>query len=100
MSEARMARLVPDRYTALLQIAQIVAAHHTLEELFHDLAPLLHASIQFQYLTLMLHDEKRNVMRMHTLEGTGLLNRRAIVSMMLLCYIRWRLEAACRKDPR
>jgi len=35
-----------------------------------------------------------------TLEGTGLWNRRAIVSMMSLCYIRWRLEAACRKDPR
>jgi len=72
MSEARTAPLVPNRYTALLEIAQIVAAHHTLEELFHDLAPLLHASIQFQYLTLMLHDEKRKVMRMHTLEGTGL----------------------------
>ena len=72
MSEARMARLARDRYTVLLEIAQIVASHHTLEELFRDLAPLLHSSIQFQYLTLVLHDEERDVMRMHTLEGTGL----------------------------
>jgi len=71
MSEARMAPLVSDRYAALLRIAQIVAAHRTLEELFRDLAPLLHSIFQFQYLTLMLHDEKRDVMRMHTLEGSG-----------------------------
>jgi len=72
MAETRVAELAPERYAALLEIAQMVAAHHTLEELFHDLAPLLHASIQFQFLTLVVHDEERNVMRMHALEGTGL----------------------------
>ncbi len=72
MAEAGIARSVPDRYTALLEIAQIVASHHTLEELFRDLAPLLRSTLRFQFLTLMLRDEVRDVMRMHALEGTGL----------------------------
>jgi formate hydrogenlyase transcriptional activator len=72
MAEARMAPLVRDRYATLLEIAQIVASHNTLEELLRDLAPLLRSAIKFQYLTLMLHDEERDVMRMHTLEGAGL----------------------------
>jgi len=72
MSEARMAPLVRDRYSALLEIAQVIATHRTLEELLSDLAPLLHPLIGFEYLTLMLYDEKRDVMRLHTLEGEGL----------------------------
>ena len=72
MTEARMAPAVPDRYAALLEVAQVIASHRTLEELFRDLAPLLHSVIRFQYLTLMLHDEKREVMRLHALEGEGL----------------------------
>jgi len=72
MSEARMAPLVRDRYSALLEIARVIATHRTLEELLSELAPLLHPLMRFQYLTLMLYDEKRDVMRLHTLEGEGL----------------------------
>ncbi len=72
MSTARMAPSSPDRYSALLEIAQVIASHRTLDELLSNLAPLLHPLIRFQYLTLMLHDEKRDVMRLHTLEGEGL----------------------------
>jgi formate hydrogenlyase transcriptional activator len=60
-----------DRYPALLEIAQVIASHRTLDELLRNLASLLHPVIRFQYLNLMLHDEKRDVMRLHTLEGAG-----------------------------
>ena len=69
MTEARLLPATPDRYPALLEVSQVIASHRTLEELLRDLAPLLHPMIRFQYLTLMLYDEKRGVMRLHTLEG-------------------------------
>jgi formate hydrogenlyase transcriptional activator len=62
----------PDRYAALLEVAQVIASHRTLEELLRNLAPLLHPLIRFQFLNLMIHDEKRDLMRLHTLEGEGL----------------------------
>jgi len=72
MREAAAAAVTPDRYSALLKIAQVIASHRTVDELLSNLAPLLHSVIRFQYMTLMLHDEKRDVMRLHTLEGEGL----------------------------
>ena len=74
MAEAGAAPAKPERYSALLEIAQVIASHRTLDELLSGLAGLLHPLIGFQYMTLMLHDEKRDVMRLHTLEGEGLLS--------------------------
>ncbi len=55
-------------YQVLLDVAEAIAAHRDLGDLFHDLAGRLHSVVQFDYLNLILHDDKRNVMRLHTLE--------------------------------
>jgi formate hydrogenlyase transcriptional activator len=56
-------------YQVLLEVAEAIAAHRDLGDLFHDLAGRLHRVVQFDYLNLILHDAKRNVMRLHTLEA-------------------------------
>jgi formate hydrogenlyase transcriptional activator len=56
-------------YQILLEVAEAIAAHRDLGDLFHDLAGRLHGVVQFDYLNLILHDAKRNVMRLHTLEA-------------------------------
>src|SRR4029077_9343536 len=40
-----------------------------LRELFHELAARLHRVVEFDYLSLILHDAARNVMRLHILEA-------------------------------
>ena len=55
-------------YQVLLEVAEAIAAHRDLGDLFHDLAGRLHRVVQFDYLNLILHDAKRKVMRLHTLE--------------------------------
>ena len=57
-------------YQVLLEVAEAVAAHRDLGDLFHDLAGRLHRVVQFDYLNLILHDDKRKVMRLHTLEAS------------------------------
>jgi formate hydrogenlyase transcriptional activator len=69
MAQGASLASAPGRYAALLEITQLIASHRTLEELTHDLAPLLRPLIRFQYLALVLHDEEQKVMRLHTLEG-------------------------------
>lgn len=56
-------------YQVLLEVAEAIAVHRDLGDLFHDLAGRLHRVVQFDYLNLILHDAKRNVMRLHTLEA-------------------------------
>ena len=53
---------------ALLEIAESIAHHRDLGELFHDLAGRLHRVAHFDYLNLILHDPERQVMRVHILE--------------------------------
>jgi formate hydrogenlyase transcriptional activator len=55
-------------YQVLLEVAESIASHRDLKELFHDLATRLHRVVQFDYLNLILHDKVRNVMRLHILE--------------------------------
>jgi formate hydrogenlyase transcriptional activator len=57
-------------YQVLLEVAEAIAVHRDLGDLFHDLAGRLHRVVQFDYLNLILHDAKRKVMRLHTLEAT------------------------------
>ena len=57
-----------EKYRALLEISRIIASHENLPELFHDLAGRLRALLNFCYLSVVLHDPARNVMRLHTLE--------------------------------
>src|SRR6266852_6562081 len=53
---------------ALLEVAEAIAQHRDLTALFHDLAERLHCVVDFDFLTLVLHDSVRNVMRLHILE--------------------------------
>ncbi|HET6142589.1 MAG TPA: hypothetical protein VFE02_03720, partial [Candidatus Acidoferrales bacterium] len=57
------------RHQALLEVAEAIAQHRDLGELFHDLAERLHRVVEFDYLNLILYDPKRNVMRLHILES-------------------------------
>jgi formate hydrogenlyase transcriptional activator len=59
------------RYLALLEVASAIASHRTLEELFTDLAHRLHPIIEFNYLSVLLYDSARNVMRVHILDSDG-----------------------------
>jgi len=57
------------RSQALLQVAESIAQHRDLGELFRDLAARLHDVAHFDYLNLVLHDPDRQVMRVHLLES-------------------------------
>ncbi len=60
-----------ERYLALLEVASAIVSHRTLEELFTDLAHRLHPIIDFTYLSVLLYDSTRNVMRVHILNSDG-----------------------------
>src|SRR5579864_9748492 len=53
---------------ALLEVSEAIAQQRDLPALFHDLAERLHSVLDFDFLTLILHDPVRNVMRLHILE--------------------------------
>jgi formate hydrogenlyase transcriptional activator len=57
------------RHQALLEVAEAIAQHRDLGELFHELAVRLHRVVEFEYLNLILYDPLRNVMRLHILES-------------------------------
>src|SRR6266496_2710683 len=52
---------------ALLEVSEAIAQQRDLPALFHDLAARLHSLIAFDFLTLVLHDPVRNVLRLHVL---------------------------------
>src|SRR3989440_9514925 len=54
---------------ALLEVSEAIAQQRDLPALFHDLAERLHSVIEFDFLTLVLHDAKTNRMRLHILEA-------------------------------
>jgi len=53
---------------ALLEVSEAIAQQRDLPALFHDLAVRLHSVIDFDFLSLVLHDAAKNVMRLHILE--------------------------------
>ncbi|HKV24026.1 MAG TPA: sigma 54-interacting transcriptional regulator [Candidatus Acidoferrum sp.] len=53
---------------ALLEVGESIAQHRDVAALFHDLAERLHSVVDFDFLTLTLHDPARDVMRLHILE--------------------------------
>src|SRR5580700_8003666 len=73
MNDAPMRQLAdasPEaQHQALLEVAEAIAQHRDLGELFHELAARLHRVVEFDYLSLILHDAARNVMRLHILEA-------------------------------
>lgn len=72
MSNASASGLASGRFTsqyqALLEVSESISLHRDLNALFHDLAERLHQVAEFDFLTLLLHDEPRGVMRLHILE--------------------------------
>lgn len=56
-----------EEYRALLEVAEAIAAHRDLAELFHDLAERLPRIVPFDYINLVLHDATRHVMRLQLL---------------------------------
>jgi formate hydrogenlyase transcriptional activator len=58
-----------DRYLTLIKVSRLIAECRCLDDLLHDLAEHLHELFSFQFFALVLYDEKRNVMRMHSLES-------------------------------
>src|SRR5262245_63165785 len=54
---------------ALLDVSKIIAQHRDLNALFRELATRLHSVVESDFLTLVLHDPEKNVMRMHVLES-------------------------------
>jgi len=56
-----------DRLALLLEISESIASHRDLGELFQDLADRLPRIVPFDYITLVLHDPGRDVMRLHLL---------------------------------
>src|SRR6184192_4266239 len=60
---------------ALLEVSEAIAQQRDLPALFHDLAARLHSVIDFDFLTLVLHDPAKNVMRLHILESRILVEK-------------------------
>jgi formate hydrogenlyase transcriptional activator len=60
------------KYQSLLAVSESIAAHYDLHELFHDLKQRLRYVLQFDYLSLRLHDPQRNLMRRHILERSSI----------------------------
>ncbi len=60
---------------ALLEVSEAIAQQRDLPALFHDLAARLHSVIDFDFLTLVLHDATKNVMRLHILESRILVEK-------------------------
>ncbi|UVT15193.1 MAG: sigma 54-interacting transcriptional regulator [Nitrospira sp.] len=58
-----------ERYEALLEVAQVIAAQRDLDQLFHDLAHRLPRVVQVNYVDLSLHDPVKKVMRLHTIQA-------------------------------
>ena len=54
---------------ALLQVSEAIAQQRDLHALFHELSERLKCVIEFDFLSLVLHDPVRNVMRLHILES-------------------------------
>ncbi len=56
-------------YQALLEVSESITRHGDLAELFHDLARRLRPIVPFDFISVMLHDDDKDVMRLHILES-------------------------------
>jgi formate hydrogenlyase transcriptional activator len=54
----------------LNEVSRIIASRRNLSDLFHDLAERLHRLLDFSYLSVMLYDPAKHVMRLHNLESS------------------------------
>ena len=64
-------KYVAGKYETLLAVSESIASYRDISKLFHDLAQSLGHILQFDYLTVRLHDPERNVMRKQILETSS-----------------------------
>src|SRR5688572_25791401 len=57
-----------EQYRALLQVSEAIAVNRQLPDLIRDLSVRLQDAVQFDYISLLLHDPLRNVLRVQTME--------------------------------
>jgi formate hydrogenlyase transcriptional activator len=63
-----------ERYEALLEALESLTRHDDLNRLFHELAERLRKVVQFDFISVMLHDAAEDVMRLHVLESEQPMN--------------------------
>ncbi len=61
-------------YEALLQALEVLTRHEDLAALFHELAQRLRKVLEFDFISVMLHDPAADVMRLHILESEQPMN--------------------------
>src|SRR5262245_29164299 len=59
--------LTAQQYQALLGVSESIASHRDLDGLFQELAKLLPQVVPFDFISLILHDSARQIMRLHLL---------------------------------
>ena len=52
-----------------MEVSRVIASHGDLSELFEQLAECLRPLLGFHYLSVALHDDSRDVMRLHVLQS-------------------------------
>jgi formate hydrogenlyase transcriptional activator len=57
------------RYEALLEALESLTRHDDLTKLFHELSQRLRKVVEFDFISVMLHDPAKDVMRLHILES-------------------------------
>src|SRR5919206_1632917 len=62
---------VVEQYRALLSVSEAVISNRELEELFRDLAQRLSSVISFDYVSVLLHDDERDLMRLLLWQAPG-----------------------------
>jgi formate hydrogenlyase transcriptional activator len=58
-----------EHYRALLQALESITRHDDLTALFHELGQRLRKVLEFDFISVMLHDPAADVMRLHILES-------------------------------
>jgi formate hydrogenlyase transcriptional activator len=66
----QQATAIGDQYRALFAVSDAIASHRDLPTLFHELAERLARVVQFDALSVVLHDAATNTMRLHVLEAS------------------------------
>src|SRR5918994_5043418 len=62
---------IRSQYDTLLEVTESIASHRDLSDLFRDLAQVLRNILQFDHLSVRMHDPQRNVMRKQNLEASS-----------------------------
>jgi formate hydrogenlyase transcriptional activator len=59
------------QFQALLEVSESITRHGDLAELFHDLAQRLRRVVPFDFISVLLHDDATDMMRLHILTSDG-----------------------------